>query len=50
MLHAAVHQPDVLVVAELSTRHDVAAAVHIARSSNVLLVAASPARAVRGLR
>jgi len=46
MMNAAVqHQPDVLVVAELSTQQDVAAAVHIARNRNVLLVAAAPAAA-----
>lgn len=37
------HQPDVLVVGELSTQHEVSAAVRISRSCNVLLVAAAPA-------
>jgi stage III sporulation protein SpoIIIAA len=37
------HQPDVLVVGELSTQQEVAAAVRISRSCNVLLVAAAPA-------
>jgi len=46
MMDAAVqHQPDVLVVAELNTQQDVVAAAHIARSRNVLLVAAVPAAA-----
>jgi hypothetical protein len=37
------HQPDVLVVGELSIQQEVAAAVRISRSCNVLLVAAAPA-------
>lgn len=44
MLQAALnHSPDVLVVGEVSTEQEVAAAVRICRSCNVLLVAAAPA-------
>lgn len=40
---AANHQPDVLVVTEMSSQQDVEAAVLAARSHNMLLVAAVPA-------
>lgn len=43
------HQPDVLVVGELATQQEAAAAVHITRSCNVLLVAAAPACNLRML-
>lgn len=43
------HAPDVLVVGELATQQEAAAAVHITRSCNVLLVAAAPACNLRML-
>jgi stage III sporulation protein SpoIIIAA len=43
------HRPDVLVVGQLATEQDVTAAVNIARSQQVLLVAAAPARDLQEL-
>jgi stage III sporulation protein SpoIIIAA len=43
------HRPDVMVVGQLSTEQDVSAAVNIARSQHVLLVAAAPARDLQEL-
>lgn len=50
MMHAAQHHaPDVLVVDELCTPQDVAAAMQISRSHNVLLVAGAPAASLQQL-
>lgn len=43
------HRPDVMVVGQLATEQDVSAAVNIARSQHVLLVAAAPARDLQEL-